>query len=163
MSQPTSERGVTYLTPEAYERLSSELNELKTEGRERVAQAIGTAREHGDIRENADYDAAKNEQGMMEARIRQLEQLLSTAVVGELAGTSGVAGPGTVVVLEVAGEEETYFLGSREEAIDGMDVLSVQSALGQAVSGRKAGEKFSYVTPTGRELPVKLLQAEPRS
>jgi transcription elongation factor GreA len=68
-----------------------------------------------------------------------------------------------VVVLEIAGEEETYFLGSREEAIDGMDVLSVQSALGQAVSGRKAGDEFSYVTPTGRELPVKLLQAEPRS
>ena len=163
MSQPTSERGVTYLTPEAYERLSSELNELKTEGRERVSQAIGIAREHGDIRENADYDAAKNEQGMMEARIRQLETLLRSAVVGEVAGTSGVAGPGTVVVLDIAGDEETYFLGSREEAIDGMEVLSAQSALGQAVSGRKAGEKFSYVTPTGRELPVKLLQAEPRS
>jgi transcription elongation factor GreA len=163
MSQPTSDRGVTYLTPEAYERLSSELNELKTEGRERVSQAIGTAREHGDIRENADYDAAKNEQGMMEARIRQLEQLLSSAVVGEVAGTSGVAGPGTVVRLDIAGDEETYFLGSREEAIDGMDVLSVQSALGQAVSGRTVGDEFSYVTPTGRELPVKLLQAEPRS
>jgi transcription elongation factor GreA len=163
MSQPASDRGVTYLTPEAYERLSSELHELKTEGRERVSQAIGTAREHGDIRENADYDAAKNEQGMMEARIRQLETLLSSAVVGEVAGTSGVAGPGTVVVLEIAGDEETYFLGSREEAIDGMDVLSVQSALGQAVSGRKVGAEFSYVTPTGRELPVKLLQAEPRS
>jgi transcription elongation factor GreA len=161
MSQPTSERGVTYLTPEAYERLTSELHELKTEGRERVSQQIGQAREHGDIRENADYDAAKNEQGMMEARIRQLEALLSSAVVGE-AAASGVAGPGTVVRLEIAGEEETYFLGSREEAIDGMDVLSVQSALGQAVSGRKAGEAFSYTTPTGRELPVKLLQAEPR-
>jgi transcription elongation factor GreA len=148
MSQPTSERGVTYLTPEAYERLSSELNELKTEGRERVSQAI---------------DAAKNEQGMMEARIRQLETLLGSAVVGEVRGTSGVAGPGTVVVLEIAGEEETYFLGSREEAIEGMDVLSVQSALGQAVSGRKVGDEFSYVTPTGRELPAKLLQAEPRS
>jgi transcription elongation factor GreA len=162
MSQPTSERGVTYLTPEAYERLSTELHELKTEGRERISQSIGQAREHGDIRENADYDAAKNEQGMMEARIRQLEALLSSAVVGE-AAASGVAGPGTVVRLEIAGEEETYFLGSREEAIDGMDVLSVQSALGQAVSGRKVGDKFSYVTPTGRELPVKLLKAEPRS
>jgi len=163
MSQPTSARGVTYLTPEAYERLSSELHELKTAGRERISQAIGQAREHGDIRENADYDAAKNEQGMMEARIRQLELLLSSAVVGETAGTSGVAGPGTVVRLEIAGEEETYFLGSREEAIDGMDVLSVQSALGQAVAGRKAGEEFSYTTPTGRQLPVKLLQAEPRN
>jgi transcription elongation factor GreA len=163
MSQPTSERGVTYLTPEAYERLTSELHELKTEGRERISQAIGAAREHGDIRENADYDAAKNEQGMMEARIRQLEMLLSSAVVGETAGASGVAGPGTVVRLEIAGEEETYFLGSREEAIDGLEVLSVQSALGQAVAGRKAGEEFSYTTPTGRQLPVKLLQAEPRS
>ncbi|HET7517102.1 MAG TPA: transcription elongation factor GreA [Actinomycetes bacterium] len=163
MSQPNSDRGVTYLTPEAYERLSSELNELKTEGRERVSQAIGAAREHGDIRENADYDAAKNEQGMMEARIRQLESLLGSAVVGEVAGASGVAGPGMVVVVDIAGEEETYFLGSREEAIEGMDVLSVQSALGQAVTGRKVGEEFSYVTPTGRELPVKLLKAEPRS
>jgi transcription elongation factor GreA len=161
MSQPTSERGVTYLTPEAYERLTSELHELKTEGRERVSQQIGQAREHGDIRENADYDAAKNEQGMMEARIRQLEALLSSAVVGE-AAASGVAGPGTVVRLEIAGEEETYFLGSREEAIDGMDVLSAQSALGRAVTGRKAGEEFSYTTPTGRELPVRLLEAEPR-
>jgi transcription elongation factor GreA len=161
MSQPTSERGITYLTPEAYERLSTELHELKTEGRERISQTIGQAREHGDIRENADYDAAKNEQGMMEARIRQLEALLSSAVVGE-AAASGVAGPGTVVRLEIAGDEETYFLGSREEAIDGMEVLSVQSALGQAVSGRKAGEEFSYTTPTGRELPVKLLAAEPR-
>jgi transcription elongation factor GreA len=98
---------------------------------------------------------------MMEARIRQLEALLNSAVVGE-AEASGVAGPGTVVRLEIAGEEETYFLGSREEAIDGMEVLSLQSALGQAVSGRKAGEKFSYTTPTGRQLPVKLLQAEPR-
>jgi transcription elongation factor GreA len=162
MSQPTSERGITYLTPETYERLSSELHELKTEGRLRVSQQIGLAREHGDIRENADYDAAKNEQGMMEARIRQLEALLSSAVVGE-APASGVAGPGTVVRLEIAGEEETYFLGSREEAINGMEVLSVQSALGQAVTGRKAGEKFSYTTPTGRELPVKLLKAEPRT
>ena len=162
MSQPTSERGVTYLTPETYERLSSELHELKTEGRERVSQQIGQAREHGDIRENADYDAAKNEQGLMEARIRQLEALLSSAVVGE-AAAPGVAGPGTVVDLEVAGEAETYFLGSREEAIKGLEVLSLQSALGQAVVGRRAGEEFVYTTPTGRELPVKLLKAEPRT
>ena len=67
-----------------------------------------------------------------------------------------------VVRLEIAGDEEIYFLGSREEAIDGMDVLSLQSPLGQAVLGRKPGEEFSYATPTGRELPVKLLEATPR-
>ena len=159
MSQPTSEQ-VTYLTREAYERLSAELHELKTRGRERVAQQIEAAREHGDIRENADYDAAKNEQGLMEARIRQLESLLSSAVVGE-APDSGRAGPGMVVRLEIAGEEETYFLGSREEAIRDLDILSLQSPLGQAVIGRRVGEEFTYATPTGRELPVKLLAAEP--
>jgi transcription elongation factor GreA len=160
MSQPSGDR-VTYLTPEAFERLNAELDELKTTGRERVSQAIGVAREHGDIRENADYDAAKNEQGMMEARIRQLEEILRSAVVGTPPDT-GKAGPGMVVRLEIAGDEETYFLGSREEAIDGMDVLSLQSPLGQAVVGRKPGEKFSYTTPTGRELPVKLVAASPR-
>jgi transcription elongation factor GreA len=160
MSQPSGDR-VTYLTPEAYQRLNAELNELKTTGRERVSQAIGVAREHGDIRENADYDAAKNEQGMMEARIRQLEEILRSAVVGTPPDT-GKAGPGMVVRLEIAGDEETFFLGSREEAIDGMDVLSLQSPLGQAVVGRKPGEKFSYTTPTGRELPVRLVAASPR-
>lgn len=161
MSQSSDER-VTYLTPEAYERLSAELEELKTVGRERVSQQIGVAREHGDIRENADYDAAKNEQGMMEARIRQLEALLRSAVVGTPPVT-GKAGPGMVVKLEIAGDEEVYFLGSREEAIDGMDVLSLQSPLGQAVLGRAPGEEFTYTTPTGKELPVKLLEAAPRS
>ena len=151
------------LSQQAYDRLQEELAERSGPRRKEISAWIERAREHGDIRENADYDAAKNEQGMMEARIRQLETLLSTAVVGEVAGTAGVAGPGTVVVLDIAGDEETYFLGSREEAIDGMEVLSAQSALGQAVAGRKAGEEFSYVTPTGRELPVKLLRAEPRS
>src|SRR5215211_7956591 len=102
MSQTSGDR-VTYLSPEAYERLSAELDELKTVGRERVSQAIGIAREHGDIRENADYDAAKNEQGMMEARIRQLEEILRSAVVGEVEN-DGTAGPGTVITLEIAGD-----------------------------------------------------------
>lgn len=151
-----------YLTKEAYDRLANELEMLKTEGRERVSKAIGVAREHGDIRENADYDAAKNEQGMMEARIRQLETTLRSAIITEEQDTS-VASPGTVVRLEIAGEEESYFLGSREEAIDGLDVLSLQSPLGQAVSGRRPGEEFTYLTPTGAELPVKLLAVEARS
>jgi transcription elongation factor GreA len=150
-----------HLSAEARQRLEEELEWRSDVRRKEISAWLERAREHGDIRENADYDAAKNEQGMMEARIRQLEALLSSAVVGE-AAASGVAGPGTVVRLEIAGEEETYFLGSREEAIDGLEVLSVQSALGQAVSGRKAGEQFRYTTPTGRELPVKLLKAEPR-
>jgi transcription elongation factor GreA len=160
VSQPKTQ-GVTYLSQEAHDRLAAELESLRTEGRERVSQQIGAAREHGDIRENADYDAAKNEQGMMEARIRQLEELLRSAVVGE-APESDTAAPGMVIHLEIDGDKETYLLGSREEAVDGMDVLSLKSALGRAVIGKRPGEQFSYVTPTGRELPVKLIKAEPR-
>jgi transcription elongation factor GreA len=162
VSSPASPRaGAVYLTQEAFDRLANELEVLKTEGRERVSQAIGVAREHGDIRENADYDAAKNEQGMMEARIRQIESILRSAVVGE-AVTDGTAGPGTVVTLEIAGEEESYFIGSREEAIDGMDVLSTKSPLGQAVTGRSPGEEFTYLTPAGREISCKLVRVEQR-
>jgi transcription elongation factor GreA len=169
MTQPTGvsngasgrQPDVVYLTQEAHDRLADELQMLKTDERERISLAIGVAREHGDIRENADYDAAKNEQGMIEARIRQLEAILRSAVVGEMQH-DGTAGPGTVIKLEIAGDEETYFLGSREEAIDGMDVLSTQSPLGRAVSGRGPGESFAYTTPTGRELPVKLLSVEIR-
>ena len=152
---------VQYLTQEAYDRLANELENLKTEGRERVSAQIGVAREHGDIRENADYDAAKNEQGMMEARIRQLEAILRSAVVGETQD-DGSAHAGTVITIELAGDEEVYFLGSREEAIKGMDVLSVKSPLGQAVTGKRPGDEFTYLTPTGRELPVKLLRVETR-
>jgi transcription elongation factor GreA len=159
-SQPNTQRA-NYLSQEAYDRLASELESLRTEGRERISQQIGAAREHGDIRENADYDAAKNEQGMMEARIRQLEELLRTAVVGEPPESDTVT-PGMVIRLQIDGDEETYLLGSREEAIEDMDVLSLKSPLGRAVVGRRPGEEFSYVTPTGRELPVKLLTAEPR-
>jgi transcription elongation factor GreA len=158
VSQPNTQRA-NYLSQEAYDRLASELESLRTEGRERISQQIGAAREHGDIRENADYDAAKNEQGMMEARIRQLEELLRTAVVGEPPESDTVT-PGMVIRLQIDGDEETYLLGSREEAIE--DMLSLKSPLGRAVVGRRPGEEFSYVTPTGRELPVKLLTAEPR-
>ena len=106
MSQPTSERGITYLTAETYERLSTELHELKTEGRERISQVIGQAREHGDIRENADYDAAKNEQGMMEARIRQLGEMLRDPEIVERPATAEAAGPGMVVTIRPLDEED---------------------------------------------------------
>ncbi|MFL6297147.1 MAG: transcription elongation factor GreA [Actinomycetes bacterium] len=161
MSQPTSERGVTYLTPEAYERLSSELNELKTEGRERVSQAIGTAREHGDIRENADYDAAKNEQGHNEARVRQLEEILRTAQVVE--GQSGdVVAPGTIVEVKVEGDDDTtsYLVGSIEERSEEFEVLSTSSPLGQALLDHRPGETVSYEGPR-RAFAVEIVSVRP--
>jgi transcription elongation factor GreA len=151
----------THLSAQAHQRLQEEIEHRSTVRRKEISEWLERAREHGDIRENADYDAAKNEQGMMEARIRQIEAILRSAVVGETQN-DGSASPGTVVTLEIAGDEEVYFLGSREEAIAGMDVLSIKSPLGQAVAGRRPGDEFTYLTPTGRELPVKLLRVEPR-
>lgn len=150
MSQPTSERGVTYLTPEAYERLSSELNELKTEGRERVSQAIGTAREHGDIRENADYDAAKNDQGLMEARIRQLEYTIDRAVVREVSADADEVGPGLIVtVKDQFGTDDYLFADSMEEKVDGASTVTPSSPMGRALAGKRIGESATVEAPRG--------------
>jgi len=149
MSQPTSERGITYLTPEAYERLSSELNELKTEGRERVSAAIGTAREHGDIRENADYDAAKNEQGLMEARIRKLEHLINTAEIVEVTSFDRVEIGCLVTVLDSDGDEMEYFVAATENKVPGVLLASPTSPLGAALIGAQVGDEVAYQAPAG--------------
>src|SRR5919201_6423812 len=101
------------LTLDAYVRLRKELEELKTEGRRRISERLLAAREHGDIRENADYDAAKNEQGLMEARIRDLEHKLKDPDIIEAPNGVDVA-PGTIVTLraldEPEPEDETYLV-----------------------------------------------------
>jgi len=113
--------------------------------RQEISQWIERAREHGDIRENADYDAAKNEQGHNEARIRHLDQLLKSAVIVEGAGDDVVA-PGVVVKILMAGDDEPieYLVGSIEERHDTYDVLSVSSPLGQALLGAEVGAEVSY-------------------
>ena len=143
----------TWLSQEAYDRLKDELDTLKTEGRERISAEIETARAHGDLRENAEYHAAKDEQGKMEARIRQLEELLRDARIGEPDSTDH-ARPGLVVVLDVEGDEETYLLGSREDNHDEFDVLSADGPMGQAVLDRQVGDSVSFTTPTGVEIGV---------
>src|SRR5438034_8744114 len=125
------------LSQQAYDRLQEELGERSTIRRKEISAWIERAREHGDIRENADYDAAKNEQGHNEARIRQIEQLLKTAVVVE--GPAGdVVAPGTVVEIRMNGDDDTtsYLVGSIEERHEHLDVLSTSSPLGQALLGQ---------------------------
>ena len=143
----------TWLSQEAFDRLNSELETLKTEGRERISAEIETARAHGDLRENAEYHAAKDEQGKMEARIRQLEQLLRDARIGEPDSTDQ-ARPGLVVVLDVEGDEEIYLLGSREDSHDELDILSAEGPMGQAVLDRRVGDAVTFTTPTGVEVGV---------
>ncbi len=137
-----------HLSQEAYNRLQEELTERSTTGRRDISMWIERAREHGDIKENADYDAAKNEQGHNESRIRQLEEILRNAVVGEDASGDVVA-PGTIVEVLMEGEDAptTYLVGSIEERHDTFDVLSTSSPLGQALLGHAPGDTISYEGP----------------
>jgi transcription elongation factor GreA len=143
----------TWLSQEAYDRLRSELDTLKNEGRERISAEIEVARAHGDLRENAEYHAAKDEQGKMEARIRQVEELLRDARIGEPKDTDR-ARPGLIVELEVEGDDETYLLGSREDRHEEFDVLSADSPMGRAVTDATAGTKVSFTTPAGVTVDV---------
>ena len=152
----------TWLTQEAYDRLSAELEDAKGPRRADIVAKIEAAREEGDLKENGGYHAAKDEQGKLEARIRQLTQLLRDAKVGEAPTSSGVAGPGMVVEVTYEGDDEPerFLIGSREDKAD-IPVYSANSPLGLALTGAKVGEKVSYTLPNGRSMTVDLLSAEP--
>jgi transcription elongation factor GreA len=143
----------TFLSQKAYDRLTAELDDLKTNGRPNISSEIEVARAHGDLRENAEYHAAKDEQGRMEARIRQLEALLRDAVIGERPETDAVA-PGVVVVLDVDGDEEVYLVGSREDRHPELTVLSFDSPMGRSLDGATAGETRAFETPSGSTVTV---------
>jgi transcription elongation factor GreA len=152
----------SFLTQEAYDRLKAELDQLSGEGRTEIAKKIEAARDEGDLKENGGYHAAKEEQGKMEARIRQLTQLLETAKVGEAPKNDGSVVPGMVVTVDMFGDEETFLLGSREiaEGTD-LEVYSEKSPLGEAIIGHKVGETTSFVAPHGKTVEVKVLGAKP--
>jgi transcription elongation factor GreA len=151
----------TWLTQEAYDRLQAELEELSGPGRREIAARIEAAREEGDLKENGGYHAAKEEQGKMEARIFDLQDLLKNAKVGEAPKSRGVVEVGTVVTAKVVGDEEKFLLGSREMA-DGsdLDVYSPESPLGEAILGLKVGEKTTYAAPTGKEISVEVVAVD---
>ncbi len=146
----------TFLSQEAYDRLTAELEDLKTNGRPQISAEIEVARAHGDLRENAEYHAAKDEQGRMEARIRQIESLLQDAVIGERTTADEVAA-GVVVTLDVAGDEETYLVGSREDRHPELDVLSSDSPMGLALLGASEGDTRSFETPAGASIDVRVI------
>jgi transcription elongation factor GreA len=153
----------SYLTQEAYERLSAELAQLRGEGRTDISRRIEAAREEGDLKENGGYHAAKEEQGKMEARIRQLEHLLQNAVVGTAPADDGVVEPGMVVTVEMFGDEEVFLLGSREIINDGDDlvVYSEKSPMGSALMGHRPGDTVTYDAPNGKKIEVQIVAAKP--
>lgn len=141
----------TKLTRATYERLTAELEQLTTEGRVEIARTIETARLLGDLSENADYHAAKDAQGHMEARIRKLQAMLKDAQVVDDGGSSDEVSTGKVVSLRYEGDDdvERYLVGSIEEEQPGVSVVSPESPLGQALLGRKPGEVVQYEAPGG--------------
>ncbi|WP_029150833.1 transcription elongation factor GreA [Microbacterium indicum] len=157
-----SNDNASFLTQEAYDRLAAELEQLSTEGREDIAKRIELAREEGDLRENGGYHAAKDEQGKIEARIRQLTAMLKEAQISEAPEADGVVRPGTVITACIFGDEERFLLGSREIAggDDDLNVYSEQSALGASIIGMKIGDTGSYTAPNGKEIPVEILNVE---
>jgi len=138
-----------WLSQAAFDRLTEELEELKSAGRPRASKAIEVARAHGDIRENAEYHSAKEEQGKMEARIRQLEEMLRTAQVGDTPQGDTVAAGMVVTTVDTDGDEEKFLLGSREDRPQGLSVVSAQSPLGRALIGKRVGEYARYSAPAG--------------
>ncbi len=158
MAQDTT---VTWLTQEAFDRLSAELEALSTTGRVEIASKIESAREEGDLKENSGYHAAKDEQGKQEARIRQLKDLLKRAEVGDAPESKGIVETGTVITADIAGDETVFLIGDREIAGDSdVEVYSPQSPLGAAILGLKVGAHTSYTAPNGREITVVINNVE---
>lgn len=159
----TADASATFLTQESFDRLKAERDHLVGAGRTEIAKRIEEARLEGDLKENGGYHAAKEEQGKMEARIRQLEQLLDTAIIGETPPDDGIVEPGMVVTVEMFGDEETFLLGSREISDDSIQVFSEKSPIGAAVNGHSVGETVTYATPSGKDVQVKILKTKPYS
>ena len=149
------------LTQAAYDRLKAEYDDLTTRGRVDIARKIETARELGDLSENGDYHAAKEEQGKMEGRIMHLAAILENHVIVEAGGTSEVR-VGSVVTIRYDGDTDTerYLIGSIEERSEDHEVMSPGSPLGSALIGSKVGDSVSYETPTGATLSVEIVGIE---
>ncbi len=147
------------MTAEGLQRLRDEHTQLTGPGRRTIEQRIKAARELGDLRENAEYDTAKNDQGLMEARIRQIEEILRRAEVME-APSGGATGLfvalGTTVTVDLDGEEETYTIVSPVEAKPREGRISNESPVGRALLGHRVGEQFEIAMPTGRRIPARI-------
>ena len=157
MNQPTQ----TWLTQEAADRLTAELAQLEGPLRAEIIKKIETARAEGDLKENGGYHAAREEQGKIEGRIRQLKHMLEHAHIGTPpAGESGVVGLGMLVTVDIAGDELKFLLGSREISSGDVEVYSEKSPLGAAVLGAKIGQTVNYTAPNGKQIKVAVLEAQ---
>jgi transcription elongation factor GreA len=150
----------TYLTQEGYNKLRKELDDLKSNGREEVAKAIAEAREKGDLSENAEYDAAKDAQGMLELKINELEKALANARVIDSSqiDTSKVTVLSKVRLKNLkVNKEVEYTLVSETEADLKAKKISVNSPIGQGLLGKEVGDVAVVQTPAG-EIKFEILE-----
>jgi len=154
---------VTWLTQQAHDSLQEELAQRQGPMRKEVSAKIGRASAEGDLKENAGYHAAREEQGQNEARIRQLKALLESARIGvpEAAPDEVAHGKLITVFFEAFEQEETFLLASREEAPHAStDVYSPASPLGQAINGKRIGDSATYTLPNGKPMTVSIRRVE---
>lgn len=162
MSQSSTE--TIWVTQEAYDRLKGELANLKEVVMPDITEKIAAARDEGDLKENGGYHAAREEQGKNEARLRQLRHLLEHAQIGAPDAEHDEVAPGKAVTVRFPDwdEEETFLLGSREEAAHAsIEVYSPTSPLGAAVTGLRVGDSATYDLANGKAVTVEVLKVEP--
>lgn len=134
------------ITEEGLERLKGELDHLVTVRRPEIVKVIAAAREEGDLRENAGYDAARNDQALIERRIREVEDRIRRAVVIDPSQATSVQ-VGTTVTVDIEGEEETYTIVGAVEARPAQGRISNESPIGRALLGHKVGDELDIRTP----------------
>jgi transcription elongation factor GreA len=150
-----------HITQATYDRLSAELLDLRTRGRIDLADRIERAREHGDLKENAEYHAAKDDKAKMEQRIVRLATLLERAVIlPDDASSSDTVVTGSTVTIRYVGDDpdevEQYLIGSIEERHGDVNVVSPTAPLGEALLGAAVGDTVTYAAPRG-ELQVEVV------
>lgn len=146
------------LTQEGKEKLEEELQYLENEKRAEVGERIRIAREFGDISENSEYDDAKNEQGMMEARIAEITHILAEATVVNTPKRSTKVNIGSVVTLEMDGKERVFSIVGAAESNVAEGKISNESPVGAALMGHKKGDSVVAVGPTGREIHITIIK-----
>lgn len=151
------------MTKEGYDDLVKELNELKTTRRAEISEKIRVARGFGDLSENSEYDEAKNEQAIVEARILTLEnQLKSVKIIEKSDTVKGTVSLGSFVTIRDVefGDEMTYRIISSVESSNDMSTITDESPVGKALLGHKAGETVEVTIPSGAQIEYQIIKVE---
>lgn len=148
------------LTPEGREKLEEELHYLETVKRAEIGERIKVAREFGDISENSEYDDAKNEQGMMEARIAEISHILSEATVVKTPKRSSKVNIGSTVTVNMGGNERVFAIVGAAESNVAEGKISNESPVGSALIGHKKGDHIEATGPTGRKIEMDIIKIE---